>query len=112
MARASKASPFAHDISSYETQVNQEVRKLSPSDLDESFRDPLYAEENTHLLISIGPSPINRTKPDKKNISPYVLEKRVAVPCTEGDTIRPIKHMVFFQVFRVNLLQKRCKIRE
>jgi len=58
----------------YEDLVKAEINKLSPDSLTRLLRQPDAATETSHYVICTGPSPGNRSKPERNFASPYVIE--------------------------------------
>ena len=55
--------------------VNKEMKKLSPRDFTKLLQDHEAVINNSHFLISTGPLAADRTSPERKVISAYVLER-------------------------------------
>ena len=66
---------FSDSTGDYERLVNSEIFRLLPADLMRLLRDPLYAEEHSHLLVTTIPSPSDHTIAERKIASPFILEK-------------------------------------
>ena len=59
----------------YHTHVISEIEGLSPEGLSNLLRSADYTTDTSHYLMSTGPLPNDRTIPERKVTSPYVLEE-------------------------------------
>ena len=59
----------------YDDIVNEEINQLSPQDLVELLQNAANATDYSHFLISTGPLSIDRTRLERKVVSPHVLVK-------------------------------------
>jgi hypothetical protein len=59
----------------YRERVTAEIGKLSPRGLTTLLLYANNATDSSHYLMSTGPSPADRTKPERKIASPHILEE-------------------------------------
>jgi len=66
---------YADEPSEYEDRILTVIRRLSSEGLTTLLQDADAGSENSHLVISTGPLPGNRSKAERKFASTYVLEE-------------------------------------
>jgi len=66
---------FAHQPNIYDAMVNEGMKRLSPLDFSKLLRTTEDTVNGCNLLVSTGPLPTRRDLPERKVISPYVLER-------------------------------------
>jgi hypothetical protein len=66
---------YASDQDRYRRMVKAEINKLSRRDLIRLLQSADYVNDSSDLLVSTGPSPTDRSVPERKIASPYVFEE-------------------------------------
>ena len=66
---------FADTVDTYNEVVISKIKKLSSKKLRKLLLSADDSPDNSHYLMSAGPMPSDRTTPERKAISQYVLEE-------------------------------------
>ena len=65
----------AHTVYTYDENVTSEIKRLSAKKLRRLLLSADDSTDNSHYLMPTGPMPSDRTAPERKVISQYVLEE-------------------------------------
>jgi hypothetical protein len=66
---------YARNPRRYDKWVTNAISRLSPEQLIALLESAENADDNTHFLVTTGPSPNDRTEPERKIASQYILGK-------------------------------------